>query len=327
MKTVIAKLLVGLGFLSVSFQASSQGAASDFPSRPITLIVPFTPGGSTDIVARVVSYKVGEILKQSVIVDNKAGANTLVGTLAAKRAAPDGYTIVIATNGHTSNPLLSKQPSYDPIKDFVPVILIGSTPNLIGINKNVPAHSLKELEAVSRKQKNGLMFATAGTGTAQHLTGELLKQQSKIKMEHVPYKGGIPAATDVVSGHVPILITALPASLPFVKSGDLRPIAVTSLKRSPIMPDVPTVAESGYPGFDTGYWLSIMAPAGTPKSIVVQLNDAFNKALKTEQVKMKMVEQGIDLTGGTPQELNDFVKADIESLRKVIATSGIEMTN
>ncbi|MDO8300595.1 tripartite tricarboxylate transporter substrate binding protein [Lacisediminimonas sp.] len=320
----IAATSIAVALSAVGIAPLAHGQNADFPNQAITLIVPFAPGGSTDIVARLLGKEVGTLLGQSVIIENKAGANTLIGTQQARRAKPDGYTLVIATNGHTSNPVTNKNASYDAIKDFSPVVLVGSTPNLIAVNKNVGVRTLPELEKLAR-EKGKFPFATAGQGTPQHFTGEQLNQQAKLKLEHVAYKGGGPAAADVMAGHVPMLITGLPPALPLVKAGNIIPIAVTSLKRSPVLPDVPTVAESGHPGFTSTFWFAILGPTGMPPAVVAKLNGAFNQALKNQDLRTQLMSQGVDLAGGSPQELASFLQSDVDGLRKLIAAAGIQI--
>lgn len=304
------------------FASSLSIAQGSFPVRPITLIVPFAPGGSTDIVARQVGIEVGQLLGQPITIENKAGANTLIGTQQVLRAKPDGYTLIIATNGHTSNPVVNKNAGYDAIKEFTPIVFIGSTPNLIAVNKNLGVRNLDELKNLARS-KGSLSFATAGQGTPQHFTGEQLNQEANIKLVHIAYKGGGPAATDVMAGHVPILITGLPPALPLVEAGNIIPIAVTSLKRSSILPDVPTVSESGHRGFKSTFWFAILGPAGMSPVVVDKINVAFNQALKNPGLRTKLAAQGVDLVGGTTKELDSFLKSDTEDLVKLISAGNI----
>jgi len=323
-RPVMPALTRFLVLLMALTQISSLHAQS-YPSKAIRLIVPFAPGGSTDIVGRVLAARLGEVLGQQVIIDNRPGGNTIIGTELAAKAAPDGYTLVIATSSHASNPGMYRKLPYDTLRDFTSVIYLGSTPNLIAVNPSLPARTLKAMLDLSRSKAAQLTFATAGYGTTQHFTGELLNQLAKTKMVHVGYKGGGPATIDVISGQVAVLISGLPAAMPFVKSSRLYPIAVTSLRRSPIVPEVPTVAEAGYAGFDTSFWYAILAPVGTPKEIIVRLNEAINACLKMPAVKDQLVSQGVDIAGGSSEDLDRFLKQDMEKWAKLIKSSNIQL--
>jgi tripartite-type tricarboxylate transporter receptor subunit TctC len=320
-KNIAMTIVVAVVPIVVSSLAQSQA----FPSKPIRLIVPFAPGGSTDIVGRVIGAKLSESVGQQIIIDNKPGANTIIGTEIAAKSLPDGYTLVIATSSHSSNPSMYKKLPYDTVRDFASVIYVGSTPNVIAVNPSLPARSLKAMLDLSRSKTAQLDFATAGHGTTQHFTGELLNQLAKTRMVHVGYKGGGPATIDVIAGQVAILISGLPPAMPFVKSGKLYPIAVTSLRRSPILPEVPTVAESGFPGFDTSFWYAILAPAGTPKPTVGRLNDAINATLKVQSVREQLMSQGVDIAGGTSEDLDNFLKQDTDKWAKLIRASNIQL--
>lgn len=305
--------------------AVTGSRAQTFPSRPIRLIVPFAPGGSTDIVGRVVASRLTEAIGQQVIIDNKPGGNTIIGTELAARSIPDGHTLVIATSGHASNPAMYKKLPYDTVRDFASVVYLGSTPNVIAVNPSLPARSLKAMLDLSHSKKAQLDFATAGHGTTQHFTGELLNQLAGTRMVHVGYKGGGPATMDVIAGQVAVLISGLPPAMPFVKSGRLYAVAVTSVKRSPILPEVPTVAESGFPGFDTSFWYAILAPGGTPKSTISKLNDAVNSTLKIPAVREQLMAQGVDIATGSSEDLDSFLKQDMEKWARLIKSSNIQL--
>jgi tripartite-type tricarboxylate transporter receptor subunit TctC len=307
---------------AMSFAASAQ---STFPSAPIRLVVPFAPGGSTDQVARVIGKKVSDLLKQPIVIDNKPGANTIIGTEFVARARPDGYTLVLATNGHTSNSSLYPKLPYDAEKDFAPVAYIGSTPNVIAVNQSNGAKSLQDLIQMVRSNPGTIDFATAGHGTTQHFSGEMLNSLAKVDLKHVPYKGGGPAAADVIAGHVPVLISGLPPAMPFINAGRLIPLAVTSMKRSPILPNVPTVAEVGFSGFDSSFWFAVLAPRDTPQAIVQELNKVFNDVLKSPDVQKQFAELGVDIGGGSALELAVFLKTDTQKWAKLIKSSGIKL--
>ena len=315
------RTLLATAVAAFSITAAAQAS---YPSMPVKLIVPFSPAGSTDAVARVIGKKAGDLLKQQVVVDNKPGANTIIGTDFVAKSKPDGYTLVLATNGHTSNKSLYSKLPYDSEKDFEPVIYVGSTPNVIAVNQKNGAKSLKALIEQARTQPGKLDFATAGHGTTQHLSGVMLGSQAKVSLNHVAYKGGGPAAADVIAGHIPILISGLPPAMPFVKAGTLTPLAVTSAKRSPILPQVPTVAESGFPGFESNFWFAVLAPKGTPKAAVHELNKVFNAVLQAPDVRQQLSDLGVDIGGGTSSELAAFLKEDSEKWAQLVKNSGIK---
>lgn len=319
-------ILARRAFLLAALAAASLGTfAQGFPSGPVHLVVPFAPAGSTDQVARVIGKKAADLLKQPVLIDNKPGANTIIGTEFVAKAKADGYTIVLATNGHTSNPSLYSKLPYDAEKDFSPVIYIGSTPNVIAANEKTGIKSLQGLLEAARAEPGKLDFATAGQGTTQHLTGEMLKTLAKVDMKHVPYKGGGPAASDVIAGHLPVLISGLPPAMPFIKAGSLTALAVTSAKRSPILPDVPTVAEAAFPGFESTFWFALLAPRDTPKSVIDELNRVFNAVLQAPDVRQQLSELGVDVGGGTVQQAAAFLRSDTEKWAKLVKNSGIKL--
>jgi tripartite-type tricarboxylate transporter receptor subunit TctC len=313
-------------FVLAAVAAATFGAAAQgFPSAPVRLIVPFAPAGSTDQVARVIGKKAADLMLQPVLVDNKPGANTIIGTEFVAKAKPDGYTIVLATNGHTSNPSLYRKLPYDSDKDFVPVIYIGSTPNVIAVNQKIGAKSLKGLVDMARANPGKVDFATAGHGTTQHLSGEMLNMLAKVDLTHVAYKGGGPAAADVIAGHVPVLISGLPPAMPFIKAGTLTPLAVTSAQRSAIMPDVPTVAEAGFPGFESTFWFAVLAPRGTPTATIDELNKVFNSVLQSADVRQQLAELGVDVGGGTMQQAAAFLKTDTVKWAKLVKSTNMKM--
>ena len=303
--------------------SSPAPAAKTFPAQPVTVIVPFAPGGSTDTVARIVSQELSQKLGQPVVIQNKAGANTRIGTDLAKRAVPDGYTLVLATNGHTSNAVMYKDITYDPIKDFTPVVYIGATPNVIAAHPGSGLNTLKALEDTARAQPDKVFYATAGQGTIQHFTGAQLDEVAGTKMSHVAYKGGGPAALDVIAGQVPILISGLPAAIGYIKAGSLKPLAVTSAKRSAILPNVPTVAESGHPGFESNFWFMMLAPANTPANVVNTLNTAFNDVLKNPKVQEQLAAQGVEAGGGSAADATNMLANDLQATRKLVQSAGI----
>ena len=259
-----------------------------WPQKRLTLVVGYAAGGATDVIARLVATKLGEQLGQPVVVDNRPGANSNLGAQIVAKAAPDGYTLYVYTIANTINASLYAKLGYDPVKDFEPIGLIAKIPNILVVNNNVPIKSVADYIRFAKESKDGITFASSGSGSSIHLSGEMFKMQTKLNMLHIPYKGSAPAVTDLLGGQVQSMFDNAPSALPHVKAGKLRPIAITSAQRSPLLPDVPTVAESGFPGFDVQSWFSLAAPAGTPQPIIAQLNAALNKALATPDVRQRL---------------------------------------
>lgn len=302
---------------------SAPTHAQDYPVRPIRLVVSFGPGGSADIAARVVAARLSETLGQQVIIDNKPGGNTIVGTEFVSKAAPDGYTLLLATSSFSSNPSMYKKLPYDAQRDFTSVVMIGDTPNMFAVNPSLPVRTVKQLVDLARSRPGELNYATASYGAIHHFTGELLNQRAGIKTTHVAYKGGAQAMIDVVSGQVPVIVCGIPTASPYLASGRLVPLAVTVPKRSPALPKVPTMAESGFPGFESSLWFAILAPAGTPRPVIDKLNQATNAAVKTATVKEQLAAQGIEPAGGASADVDRFIREDTTRWAKVIKTSNL----
>lgn len=317
------RVLVGISGMAVSMVALAQ--ASSYPSRPVRLVVPYAPGGSTDQVARIVGRRAEDLLKQSILIDNRPGANTILGTDFVARSKADGYTLILATNPHTSNPSLYAKVPYDAKKDFSAVIYLGDTPNVIAVNQKVGVKTLKALLEMAKANPGKLDYATAGLGSAQHLSGEMLSMQSGVKLQHIPYKGGGPAGVDVIAGQVPILISGIAAAMPFITAGSLVPLAVTSAARSATLPDVPTVAELGFPGFESNYWFAVLAPKGTPKAVIDELNRVFNAVIQTPAVRQQLAGLGVDVVGGTVPQADAFLQDDARKLSALIKATGIKL--
>ena len=303
--------------------------AQSYPSQPIKLIVPTGSGGGMDLMARVVGAKMGEILGQSIVVENKPGANGSIGVVQAGHAAADGYTVLLGQTAQFAiNPYLYSQLPYDPVKDFIPVVMIADAPNVVVIPENSPYKGLADFVAAAKKaneQGKMLNLATPGNGTVSHLTGELFQQSAGIRLAHIPYKGAATAITDTIAGRVQLLMSSVPTSLGQIKNGRLKPIAVSAAKRSPSLPRVPTIGESGYPGFDAGTWYGLFVPADTPAEIVQRLNDAANQALKSPSVKETIQSEGGDALGGTSAQFADVIRADAAKWSKVVAQSGAKI--
>src|SRR4051812_42331599 len=296
-----------------------NAAAQPYPNKPIRLMVPFPPGGSTDIVARIVAQKVGAQLGQNLVIENRGGAGGTLGTAVVAKAPADGYTLVVGTTStHVVAPSVYQKLEYDPVKDFAPISLIAVTPYLLVVNPSVPAKSVRELVALMKAQPGKLNYASAGVGSTTHLAMEMLKSVSNTYALHIPYSGNGPAGTAVIAGQVEILFGSLPAVLPHAKSGRVRALAVGTPKRSPSLPDVPTVAESGYPGFDASLWLAIMAPAGTPAPVVERLNKEVIAAVSAKDTAELLDKNGAEPITSTPAELATMIKDGVAMYAKVV---------
>ncbi|EJB05610.1 hypothetical protein Rleg9DRAFT_4497 [Rhizobium leguminosarum bv. trifolii WSM597] len=320
-----AGLALGFGLLA-AFASGASAAAADFPDRAITMVVPFAAGGSTDVVARIVAQKMSEDLGQQVIVQNVAGAGGNLGADNVARAEPDGYTILMGTVAtHALNPLILKSTPYDPEKDFAPVSLLVVVPNVLVVNPELPAKTVQELIALLKAEPDKYSYASSGNGTPLHLSGELFKSMAGVSMQHIPYKGAGPALNDVIGNQVPIMFDNLPSSSSHIKAGTLRALAVTTAARAPSFPDVPTVAESGIPGYETYTWNALFAPAKTPNEVVMRLNASANKALKDPAVAERMKEFSATIVGSTPDELAAHVKAELAKWGPVVKGANIQM--
>jgi tripartite-type tricarboxylate transporter receptor subunit TctC len=305
--------------------AVALAQAPEWPAaKPIVYVVPFTPGGSTDIVGRTLAQKLGESLKQSVVVDNKPGQAGGIGAAYVARAAPDGYTLFGGTiSTHAINASLYKKLTYDPMKDFEPVSLVARLPNVLIVNSQLGVNSVAELVALLKKDESKRTFASSGAGTSTHLAGEMFADLIGVKLTHVPYKGTPPALTDVAAGQVPFMFDQVTAALPLVKSGKLKLLAVTTGKRIALVPDLPTMIESGIPGFEMSSWQAVYAPKGTPKPIVQRLNAEIVKALKQPDVQAKLSDQlAMEIVGSTPEELRDFMAKEIPRWAELVKKSG-----
>ncbi|KTQ88161.1 ABC transporter substrate-binding protein [Aureimonas ureilytica] len=297
--------------------------AQDFPSKPVTLVVPFAAGGSTDLVARTVAQAMSTHLGQQVLVDNKGGAGGNLGASFVAKAAPDGYTILMGTIAtHALSASLYAKPPFDPVKDFTPVAWLVTVPNVLTVNKDYPAKDVKELIARLKEKPGEELYSSSGNGTPLHLSGELFKSMAGVDMVHVPYQGSGPALVDAISGAVPINFDNLPSSTEHIRAGTLRALAVTTKTRAPNFPDIPTMEEAGVPGYETNTWNALFAPAGTPPNVVAKLNEAANAALKDEAVAKRLTEVGATEVGGSPEKLAEHVKTEIARWKPVIEASG-----
>jgi len=300
--------------------------AQAWPSKPIKYIVPFAPGGTTDILARTIGEKLSVALGQPVVIENKPGAGGGVGADVTAKAAPDGYTIMGGTiSTHAINASLYANLPYDPVKDFVAVTLIARVPNLLVINPEIPAKNVAELIALMKANPGKFTFASSGNGTSQHLSGELFKAMAGVEMQHVPYKGSPPALQDVVGGQVSMTFDNITTAWPLAKAGKLRALAVTTAKRSSVAPEVPTLAESGLPGFEIGSWQGVFAPAGTPPEIVKRLNAEIVKILNLPDVREKLVALGAEPVGDTPEQFSAYVKTEVVKWSDIVRKSGAKV--
>ena len=315
----LASVLLSLGWLSSGAQAQS------YPSRPIRLVVPYPAGGPTDLLARIVATRLGDKLGQPVIIDNKSGASGMVGAEAVARAAPDGYTLLANASIHVINPSLYAKPRYDAIADFAPVSNLADVPLVLALNAKVPARSVKELAALAKSANPPLAFASAGNATSQHLSGEAFKIAAGVDMLHVPYKGSAPALTDLIGGQVQLMFDSLPSSMPFIKAGTIRPLAVTTARRSTALPDVPTVAESGFPGFSISTWYGVWAPAATPPAIVQRLSQEIAADVRLPEVREQFAGMGAEPVGNTPEEFAAFTKTELAKWARIVKQSGAKV--
>ena len=306
--------------------AGGAALAQPYPSQPIKLIVPFTPGGTTDILARTVGQKLGEALKQPVIVENKPGAGGNIGADAVAKAKPDGYTLVMGTIGTQAiNASLYAKMPYDAARDFAPITLVAIVPNMLVVHPSVAAKSVAELVQLAKSKPGELNFASSSTGGSPHLSGEMFKQMTGANIVHVPYKGSAPAVTDLLGGQVSMMFDNMPSVLPHVKAGKLRALGVTSARRSPAAPDIPTIAESGVPGYEVDSWFGILAPAGTPKEIVAKLNAEIVKILQRPEVRERLAEQGAVPVGDTPDQFAEHIRRETAKWARVVKASGAKV--
>ncbi|MEM8513340.1 tripartite-type tricarboxylate transporter receptor subunit TctC [Massilia sp. MP_M2] len=309
-----------LGLLALTPLAAQAQA---FPTKAITIIVPFSAGGTTDILARVLGQFMSKDLGQPVIIDNRAGAGGNIGTQLVARAAPDGHTILMGTVGtHAINQSLYPKLAFDPIKDFAPLTRVALVPNLLVANPAQPFKTVKELIAYAKANPGKVTFGSSGSGTSIHLSGELFNQMAGVDIQHVAYKGSAPAVNDLLGNHIAIMFDNMPSAISHVKAGKLRPLAVTTPQRSPALPDVPTIAEAGVPGYEATSWFGLLAPAGTPAPVVAKLNTAILKALADPDVKKKLLEQGAEPAGETPAQFAAFIASETVKWGKIVKQSG-----
>ena len=303
--------------------ASTTANAQTYPTRPVRLIVPSSPGGGTDISARIIAPELSKALGQQVVVENRAGAGTMIGGEVVAKAPPDGYTLLMGISTLAINPAIYRKVLFDALRDLAPITQAVSLPNVIVGHPALPARNVKELIALARSRPGALTFASAGIGTSPHLTMELFLSMSKTRMLHVPYKGTGPALTDLIAGHVQVMATNMLTGYPQIKSGRMRPYGVTSSKRVAAAPEIPTIAEAGVPGYEAVQWYGVLAPAGTPRPILTRLHTEIVKVLQLESVKELLAKDGAEAVGSTPEQFAAFIKAETLKWAKVVRDAGI----
>jgi tripartite-type tricarboxylate transporter receptor subunit TctC len=304
------------------FVALNVFAQLPYPNKPLRLVVAFPAGGPVDIVARALAPRLSELLGQAAMVDNRGGASGIVGADLVAKSAADGYNLLVAPNTLAIHVTLYSKLPYDALKDFTPIALLTASPLVLVVHPSVPASNVKQLIELARARPGQLNYASPGSGTANHLAGEMMKSMARIDVLHVPYKGGAPAEIDVLGGHVSFMFNTIPSALPHVRSGRLRALAVTWARRSPAAPDIPTIAESALPGFDAGTWYGIVGPAGLSREIVMRLNSEVNKVLQSPGFKQHMASLGVETMPGTPEQFGDFIRTEIVKWAKVVRDSG-----
>ena len=297
--------------------------SADYPVKPVRIIVGASTGGGVDITARMLAIKLTDLFKQQFVVENRAGASGNIGTEAAARATPDGYVLLMGTIGTlTINPGLYKNLSFDTVRDFAPIARAADATNILVVHPSVPARNVKELTAVAKQRPGELLFGSPQNGTAGHLAGELFNSMAGVKLVHIPYKGGAPAMIDLISGQLQLMFATTSTSLQHIRAGKLRALAVTTAKRSALVPELPTMIESGLPGFEVNNWYGLVAPAKTPAEVIAVLNRQVRAALEAPDVRESMLKQGLDPAGGTPEEFGAYIRSELAKWSKVIRASG-----
>jgi len=320
---VLARLLTFIAGPVAALSLSIAPAAAEYPTRPVSIAVAFTPGGASDVLGRIIGRRLNEILHQPFIIENRPGSGGNIAAEVVAHATPDGYTLLMGNNSIlATNAALYKKLSYDAEKDFLPISLIGSQANVLVVNNDVPAHSLSELIALARASPGQLNFASSGHGAAAHLAGELFKTATQVNIVHVPYKGAAPALQDVMAGHVQMMFATSASVVGLIKTGKVRALAVTTLKRSAILPELPTMDELGIKGFEATTWHGLVAPAGTPREVIETLHFGVVEALKDPDTRQALMKLGVDIVGSTPKEFEAYIKSEIPKWTAVVKASG-----
>jgi tripartite-type tricarboxylate transporter receptor subunit TctC len=321
MKKWVSAALVCLSGVSIAGLAHAQS----WPTKPIKLIVPYPPGGGTDVIARIVQEPLAKELGQQVIIDNRGGAGGSIGSALAAQSPSDGYTVLFTLSSHTINPAIYTKLPFDTEKDFSSVVTVASLPQILVANPNFPAKTVKEVIEMAKVKPGSISYASVGNGSPGHLAGAMMATDAGVDMTHIPYRGGGPAVTDVIAGQVPLLWVSIPAAAQFVKAGKLRALAVSTVKRSAVFPDVPTMVESGFKGFEVDSWYAMFVPAKTPQTIIDRLNKATVNVLAQPEVKEKLLGQGAEAVGDTPAQLSGVVKKEIAKWKQVVKSANIKV--
>jgi tripartite-type tricarboxylate transporter receptor subunit TctC len=322
MRSCVRAMLLAVALL---FPGTLAAQTDTYPSRPIKIVVAFTAGGTTDIIARIVGKKLTDAWGQQVIIDNRPGAGGNLGSNVVAKSPPDGYTLLIGSVGPLAiNATLYPNMPYDHLKDFVPICLVASVPNMLVVHPSVPVHSVKDLVDLARAKPGTLNYGSTGNGTTGHLSGELMNERAGINLVHVPYRGAT-AVTDLLGGQVQLMFATIPSVIQHVRAGTLRAIAVTSSRRSPALPEIPTIAETGYPGFEAGSWFGFVAPTGTPEPIVRKLHAQIAAIVRMPDINEQLASQGADPVGSTPEEFGQYMRSETEKWAKVVKASGIRL--
>ncbi len=309
--------------VAASFTMASAGALAEFPEKQVRIVVPYPPAGTTDILARLIAQKLSDRLKQPFVVENRPGAGGAIGSVAVAKSPADGYTLLMGTvNSHGINTALIKNLPYDAIRDFIPITIVGSTPNVLSVNPSVPAKTLAELLALARAKPGSLNFGSTSPGGSPHMSGELLKAMAQVDITHIPYKGAGPMLVDLIGGQVQMGFDNLPSSIGHIRSGKIRGIAVTTPKRFPGAPELPTMAESGLAGYEVSAWFGLLAPAGTPKAVVDALYSNISAILKAPGMDKQLLDLGAEPGGNTPEAYAAQIVSDVEKWKKVVAVTG-----
>ncbi len=308
----------------VAAAAAAAQPAANYPNKPIRIVVPQSAGGSTDLTARLIAQKLSDAVGQPVVVDNRPGAGSIIGTDLVAKATPDGYTLLVVASSITINPSLHRKLPFDPMRDLAPITQLSAFPNMLVVHPSLPVKSVQDLIALARAKPGQINYGSSGTGTGTHLSAELFKSMTGVDMVHVPYKGGGPAVTALLGGQVQLNFATIPSVLPYVRAGKLRAVAVTTSRRSPAAPDVPTIAESGVPGYDHGPWNGMLAPAKTPKAIIARLNAEVARIVHMPEAKAVLVHEGAEPVGNTPEEFAAIIRTETAKWAKVIKAAGIK---
>lgn len=317
--------VVGVNLGIAMCLAACGALAQNFPVKPVRIVSPYPPGGGNDTLARTLAAKLTENLGQQVIVDNRPGANTIIGTEYAARSAPDGYTMVLVPNVLAINPYLYPKIPYDAVKDFAPITLVGISPLVVALHPSVPVKDMRGLLALARSRPGQVQYGSSGIGSVGHVGVSLLQSMTDVKLQHIPYKGTAPMLVDVINGQLAFTFGSALGTMPHVKNGRLRAIAVTSAKRSPALPDLPTIAESGVPGYELILWYGLIAPAGVPADIVSRLNGEIGNVLRDPDIRTKLANQGVEARPSTPQEFTELIRAELKKFAKVVKQTGAKV--